>query len=423
MSDTSKLILDDQTVELPNIIGTENERAVDIRKLRGQTGVIAYDEGFRSTGSCQSEITFINGEEGILRYRGIPIEQLAENSNFIETAWLVIFGQIPTTDELTKFKRLIASHADIDPRMDQAIASMSGGHPMAIFSAMLNGISCYHPDMNTRENDQAFLNAAAMLIAKGPSIAASIHKHAQGPNDTVTPNPKAGYCENFLHMMFSGSKQDYKPHTDEIHALSMLLLLHADHEQNCSTSTVRMVGSSEANLFASCAAGVGALWGPLHGGANLAVLEQLNEIHQSKKSVADYLEELKQNKGKLFGFGHAVYKNFDPRARILKRAADKVLSIHQQDDALLDIARQLEEAALKDDYFVQRKLYPNVDFYSGIIMRAMGIPQDMFTVIFAIGRMAGWIAHYREVWQGAGRIYRPRQVYVGPTARDYQKNG
>ena len=418
MSDKSKLTLDGSEIDLPNVVGSEGERAVDIAKLRAKTGTITLDEGYRNTGSCRSAITFINGEEGILRYRGIPIEQMAAQSNFIETAWLLIYGELPSIDQLGHFSSLLTEHEMVHEGLRHAFEGTAPGHPMAILSAMINAMSCYHPNVLEVEDETSFLSAAARLMSKVRTIAAASYKTSIG-EPIMYPDPKLTYCENFLHMMFSLPNRRHQPDPEVVHALNMILLLHADHEQNCSTSTVRMVASSGANLFASCSAGVCALWGPLHGGANIAVLKQLNEIHDSGIGVPQYLENLKKNKGKLFGFGHAVYKNFDPRARILKKHADQVLGKLKVKDSLLDIARELEETALSDSYFVDRKLYPNVDFYSGIIMRAMGIPRNMFTVMFAIGRMAGWIANFKEVRDGNGRIYRPRQVYVGPNQRDY----
>jgi len=415
---TAKLELPDQTVELPVVVGSENEYALDISELRAQTGYITLDGGYRNTGSCESKITFIDGEKGILRYRGIPIEQVAENLTFVETAWLLIYGELPDDQQLDRFRAKLYEHQMIHEGLRQAFQSFpTSGHPMAILSAMINTLSCYHPNLLKMEDDQDFEEAAARLLSKVRTVAAAAYRTSRGM-PIIYPDPELGYCANFLHMMFSLPNKRAEIDKDVVDALNLLLLLHADHEQNCSTSTVRMVASSGANLFASCSAGVCALWGPLHGGANVAVLNQLNEIHQSGIDVGEYLESLKQTKGRLFGFGHAVYKNFDPRARLIKSSADKVLAKLGVNDPLLDIARRLEEQALSDDYFVSRNLYPNVDFYSGIIMRAMGIPLNMFTVMFAIGRMPGWIANYKEVHDSSSRIYRPRQVYQGSNARD-----
>ncbi|QQE13964.1 citrate synthase [Planctomycetota bacterium] len=420
MSDSAKISLPDgQIFEAPVNIGTEQEKSIDITKLRGQTGYITLDPGYRNTGSVASNITFIDGEKGILRYRGIPIEQLAEKSTFIETAQLLIYGELPTKDQIARFRELLTMEQNIHEGLRNSFDGFpANGHPMAILSAMINAVSCYHPDIMEMEDEFSFEKAAARLMAKVRTVAAAAYKTSIG-HRIMYPRPDLSYCANFLHMMFSIPHMEYCPDPDVVQALNQILLLHADHEQNCSTSTVRMVGSSGANLFASCAAGVCALWGPLHGGANVAVLKQLSEIQRSGVNVSDYVENVKQTKGKLFGFGHGVYKNFDPRAKILKASADKVLAKLGVNDPLLDIARRLEEAALSDDYFISRKLYPNVDFYSGIIMRAMGIPVNMFTVMFAIGRMPGWIANWKEVQDQKSSIYRPRQLFTGPAVREY----
>jgi len=417
-SDTAKLSLGDQEIELPIVVGTEGERSVDISRLRADTGHITLDPGYRNTGSCTSDITFINGEKGVLRYRGYPIEQVAEKLSFVQAAWLVIHGEVPTESERDHFRRLLTDHAPIHEGMRQAFDGFPAtAHPMAILSAMINTLYCYQPEVMDPTDGEAFVDASARLLSKIRTIAAASYKVSRG-QPIMYPRYDLKYCENFMHMMFSQPNKYIEPDPDIDRALNLILILHADHEQNCSTATVRMVGSSGANMFASCAAGVCALWGPLHGGANVAVLNQLNEIHKSGMSPAEYVEHIKTTKGKLYGFGHAVYKNFDPRAKILKIAADKVLAKSGRDDPLLDIARALEEAALSDDYFVERNLYPNVDFYSGIIMRAIGIPTNMFTVMFAIGRMPGWIANYKEVHETGSRIYRPRQVYTGPGVRE-----
>jgi citrate synthase len=416
---TAKLILPGNTVDLPILVGTEDEHAIDVSDLRDQSGYITLDDGYRNTGSCKSAITFIDGEKGILRYRGIPIQQLAAHSTFIETAWLVIYGELPNKAQAARFSALLTQHEMVHEGLRQMFDGFpSTGHPMAILSAMINAVSCYHPDIMELEDESTFESAAARLLSKVRTIAAASYKTSIG-QPIIYPNPDFLYCANFLHMMFSTPYKPYEPDPDVVEALNLILILHADHEQNCSTSTVRMVGSSGANLFASCSAGVCALWGPLHGGANVAVIQQLREIHKSGVDVKTYIDNLKKNKGKLFGFGHGVYKNYDPRADILKQSADKVLSKLGVSDPLLGIARRLEEAALSDSYFKDRKLYPNVDFYSGIIMRAMGIPVNMFTVMFAIGRMPGWIANWKEVRDTKSKIYRPRQVYVGPPERDY----
>ena len=416
---TAKLDLGDKTVELPIVVGSENEYAVDVTKLRAETGYITYDEGYRNTGSCQSAITYIDPDNGILRYRGYPIEDIAANCSFVETAQLLIYGELPTKQQKAEFSRLLTEHAMLHEGLRQSFESFpSRAHPMAILSAMINAVSCYHPDVMEMEDEQTFHTAAARLMSKVRTIAAASYKTSIG-QPIRYPDPSLSYCANFLHMMFSLPHKPHVPDEDAVRALNLILILHADHEQNCSTSTVRTVGSSRANMFASCSAGVCALWGPLHGGANVAILGQLVEMHKSGMSVDHFIEQVKEKKYRLFGFGHPIYKSYDPRATILKKASDSVLSKLGVSDPLLDLARRLEEVALSDDYFVSRQLYPNVDFYSGIILRAMGIPVNMFTVMFAIGRMPGWIAHWKEVRDSDSRIYRPRQVYQGPTERDY----
>ena len=422
MTQTAELRLPDQTVELPIVVGTEGEKAVDIGKLRSASGFITLDPAYGNTGSCTSDICFIDGEQGILRYRGYPIEQLAEHSSFVETAYLLIWGELPNRQQLAGWSQLLTRHAPLHEGLRVMFEGIPPqGNPMATLSAMINACSCYHPELSSLASEETFATAAAKLISKVRTIAAFTYKKSVG-QPVRYPDPALDYCSNFLHMMFSVPYRRYEADPDVVRALNMILILHADHEQNCSTSTVRMVGSSKANLFASCAAGVCALWGPLHGGANVAVLEMLEEIRASGVNIQDYMGKVKDKKSgaKLMGFGHRVYKNFDPRATILKKSADKVLAKLGVDDPLLDIARQLEEVALNDSYFVERKLYPNVDFYSGIIMRAMGIPINMFTVMFAIGRMPGWIAHWYEVFKDPNsRINRPRQIYTGQTKRDF----
>jgi citrate synthase len=425
MPETATLQLQGKTYNLPVVIGSEGEVAVDIAKLRAESGAITLDDGYGNTGSCKSAITFIDGEKGILRYRGIPIEQIAEHSTFAETAWLLIYGELPTADQLQCWSNLLTKHEMLHEGLYKHYDGFpSQSHPMAILSAMVNAASCYNPDVIKMESPETFQSAAARLLSKQRTIAAAAYKASIG-QPLVYPKPHLDYCSNFLHMMFSIPFKEYEPDPDIVDALQLILVLHADHEQNCSTSTVRMVASSGANLFASCAAGVCALWGPLHGGANAAVIEMLEFIHQSGMSVRDYVAKVKDKSSniKLMGFGHRVYKNYDPRAKIIKQAADRVLNKLKIHDPMLDLARALEEAALGDDYFKEKKLYPNVDFYSGIIMRAIGIPVNMFTVMFAIGRMPGWIANWKEVWEGQSRIYRPRQVYVGPTLREYVSIG
>ena len=420
MTQHAKLDLGDKSIDLPILVGTENEHAVDISELRKETGYITLDDGFGNTGSCQSDITFINGEKGILRYRGIPIEQLAEHSSFVETAWLLIWGELPTAEQKANFSELLTEHQYLHEGMRNAFDGFpAAGHPMAILSAMINTVSCYNTDVLEMEDERLLENAAARLLSKVRTIAAAAYRAATG-KALIYPKAKLKYCENFLHMMFSEPYDSIPIDPELVRALDLFLILHADHEQNCSTSTVRMVGSSGANMFASCAAGVCALWGWRHGGANVAVLRMLSKIHDQNITYREYMEKVKKKEVLLMGFGHRVYKNFDPRARILKEQADIILKKLGVSDPLLDLARGLEEVALEDEYFKERNLYPNVDFYSGIILRALGIPVDMFTVMFAIGRMPGWIANWREVHNDPNtRIYRPRQVYQGSNARDY----
>jgi citrate synthase len=417
------LTIGDQRYELPLIEGTEGERAIDIGKLRDQSGCITFDPSFSNTGACKSAITFIDGDRSILRYRGIPIEQFKDNPNFIEAAWLLIFGHLPTHAELVRFSGKLTDNAHLHEGMRHHFEGFPvDAPPMAMLSAMINTMACFHSDLFTFEDDNAFEEAAARLISKVRTIAAYSYRRSRGL-PFVYPDPRLRYCANLLHMMFSMPYDQYILDPEIEDALNLIFILHADHEQNCSTSTVRMVGSSKANVFASCAAGVCALWGNLHGGANVAVIEMLEAIRKGGMSVDDCLRAAKDkgNPFKLMGFGHRIYKNHDPRARILKDSANVVLDKLKRKDPLLDIARRLEEAALKDPYFIERKLYPNVDFYSGIIMRAMGIPENMFTVMFAIGRLPGWIAHWKEQHDDqANRIARPRQLYTGPTLSQYK---
>ncbi|MBK9120369.1 MAG: citrate synthase [Phycisphaerales bacterium] len=406
---------------LPVVVGTENERAVDITKLRSESGLITLDDGYGNTGSCESSITFIDGEQGILRYRGYPIEELAEHSTFPETAYLLIFGELPTAGQLEDFKRRLIEHQFIHENMRHHFEGFpSTAAPMAILSAMINTLGCFEPTLTQPSDDVHFIDASARLLSKVRAIAAWSYRKAHGLPLNY-PRADLSYTANFLHMMFCMPNLPCQPAPELVRALDQIFILHADHEQNCSTSTVRMVGSSRANLYASVAAGVCALWGPLHGGANMAVISMLEKIRASGTSLADFVEKVKTDPNtRLMGFGHRVYKNFDPRAKLIKEACDNVLQALGINDPLLDIAMQLEEVALKDAYFVERKLYPNVDFYSGIIMRAARIPVDMFPVLFAIGRLPGWIANWREVHMNPkARIYRPRQVYTGPTQRPY----
>ena len=418
MTDTAKLTVGDQTIELPIIVGSENEHAIDISKLRAQTGYITLDEGYGNTGACQSAITYIDGDKGILRYRGIPIEDLAENSSFIEVAYLLIWGHLPSAAQLEEFSQLMTKHSFLREQLHHHFEAFPpGAPPMAVLSAALNSMACYYPELLEAEDIDIFQEGAARIVSKMRSIAAYSFKHDMG-HALVYPHPDKNFSANFLHMMFSEPYKEYEPDPALVRALDVLLLLHADHEQNCSTSTVRMVGSSGANLFASVAAGVSALWGPLHGGANVAVVEMLETIEREGLSVKDYVQQVKDKKAgiRLMGFGHRVYKNFDPRAKIIKQQAEAVLKKINRDDPLLAIAEELEGAALEEDYFKERRLYPNVDFYSGVILRALGIPTAMYTVMFAIGRMPGWIAQWFEGrFLTKGRIQRPRQIYTGPT--------
>jgi citrate synthase len=413
---SAKLIVDGKEFDLPMIAGSENEQAIDATKLRDLTGCVTLDPGYGNTGSCLSAITFIDGEKGILRYRGYPIEDLAAKASFLDTAYLLIYGELPNKVEKANWTSEITNHTLIHEDMKKFFEGFPGNaHPMAILGAMFASLSTYYPDDKSANTD---LNIRR-LIAKAPTIAAFAHKKSVG-QPFVYPRNDLEYSANFINMMFSVPAQRYEINAAVAEALNLLLILHADHEQNCSTSTVRMVGSSNANIFASMAAGVSALWGPLHGGANQEVIEMLEGIKNSggdaKKAVA--MAKDKASGFRLMGFGHRVYKNFDPRAKILKKAADRVLNDLGVKDPLLDIAKGLEELALADPYFVERKLYPNVDFYSGIIYRAMGIPTDMFTVMFALGRLPGWIAQWKELRDDAKtRIYRPRQIYTGKTLR------
>jgi citrate synthase len=422
MSSKAKIELDGKVYEFPTVIGTEQERAIDISTLRSATGYITLDDGYSNTGSCRSAITFIDGERGILRYRGIPIEELAEKSSFVETAYLLIYGHLPRREELRRFSELLTQNALLHEDMKHHFEAFPpNAHPMAILSAMINASSCFYPGLMGAANRERFDVHAARLISQVRTIAAFSYRKSRGL-PIIYPNPNYKYTANFLHMMFSDPFQDYQLKPEVVRALDLIFLLHADHEQNCSTSTVRMVASSQANLFASASAGVCALWGPLHGGANQAVIEMLEDIHRAGDDGRRFIEAAKDKTSgkKLMGFGHRVYKNFDPRAQIIKQACDKLFSVLHLSDPLLDIARRLEETALQDPYFVERKLYPNVDFYSGIMMRAIGIPAEMFPVIFAIGRMPGWIANFKEILdEPKTRIYRPRQVYVGPPLNHY----
>jgi citrate synthase len=421
MTHTCRIELDGSTYDLPVVEGSEHELGIDISRLRDRTGYITLDDGYGNTGSCTSAVTYIDGDKGILRYRGIPIEEFAANSSFVETAWLVIFGSLPTPEDRDRFSGLLTENSRLPNSMLKHFdAFPPNANPMAILSAMINTLSCHEPQGEI--TDAAALEAAAArLMSKVRTIAAASYRASVG-EPLVYPRYDYKYAENFLHMMFSQPYKDYEPTAEAARALNLFLLLHADHEQNCSTATVRMVASSQANMFASCAAGVCALWGPLHGGANVAVIEMLENLRESGMKVSEYVDQVKRKDArlKLMGFGHRVYKSFDPRSNILKRAADELLNLMNMHDPLLDLAQELADAALSDEYFIERKLYPNVDFYSGIILRALGIPLDMFTVMFAIGRMPGWIANWKEIHDDPStRIYRPRQIYVGNTLTEF----
>ncbi len=424
MSEKALLNLNGQNFELPVIVGSEGEKAVDCRKLRTDSGgYTTFDEGYGNTGSCRSKITFIDGDKGILRYRGYPIEDLAKNSSFVETAYLVIKGELPTADEQAAFSTRLREQSNVHERMLHLFEGYPrDAHPMAILSAMVNSLACYDPHLATNDHNRDLENfdeAAAIALSKVRTIAAAAYRMSRGL-PVIYPDKSLRYCENFLHMMFSEPYERYRASETVARAMNLIFLLHADHEQNCSTSTVRMVASSGANLFASTSAGISALWGPLHGGANMAVIQMLESIHAEGDDGSRFIEAAKSGKARLMGFGHRVYKNYDPRAKIIGRACEELLENMGLEDSLLDIARHLERAALKDSYFLERKLYPNVDFYSGIMMRAIGIPLNMFTVMFSIGRMPGWIANWHEVASDQkGKIYRPRQVYDGAVERGY----
>ncbi|WP_164102371.1 citrate synthase [Candidatus Laterigemmans baculatus] len=421
-TDTAKLSIGDTVLELPVITGTENESALDISKLRAKTGVITLDEGFVNTGSTTSAITFLNGEEGILRYRGYPIETIAQNCDFIEMSYLLLYGELPTASELRTFREGIRQHTMIHEEMKSFYNGFPrDAHPMAILSSVVGALSTFYQDSLDPNDPEQVTISIYRLLAKLPTIAAYSYKKSIG-QPFMYPRNDLDYTSNFLHLMFATPAGPYEIDPDFAEALNLLLIVHADHEQNCSTSTVRMVGSSDANLFACISAGISALWGPLHGGANEACVNMLQQIADDGGDVDKYVNMAKDktNGFRLMGFGHRVYKNYDPRALIIKKACDKLLAKLQLDDPLFEVAQKLEEVALRDPYFVERKLYPNVDFYSGVIYRALGIPVQMFTVLFAIGRLPGWLAHWVEMHNSPSkRIGRPRQIYVGPTEREW----
>ena len=421
MAGTAEIILDGKSYHYPTIEGTEGERAIDIAKLRDETGYITIDSGYKNTGATKSAITFLDGELGILHYRGYSIEDLAEKANFLEVAYLLIYGELPTTEQYNKFEYDIRTHTIVNEDMRRIFNGFPvNAHPMGVMSSLISAMSGFYPDSYDEKAPDRTETHIIRLLAKFPTLATWCYKKSHG-HPINYPKNSLDYCSNFLQMMFSLPVEEY--HVDPVvsAALNKLLILHADHEQNCSTSTVRLVGSSKANLYSSISAGISALWGPLHGGANQEVIEMLEEIKADGGDVMKFVNKAKdKNSGfRLMGFGHRVYKNFDPRAKIIKKAADDILTKLGVNDPVLEIAKGLEEAALHDDYFVSRKLYPNVDFYSGIIYRALGIPTNMFTVMFALGRLPGWIGQWKEMRANKEPIGRPRQIYTGATSRPF----
>jgi len=420
MSDLVKLTYQDQTFEFPLIEGSENEVGIDIKTLRAKTGLITFDPGYKNTGSCKSSITFLDGEEGILRYRGYSIEDLCEKASFIDVAFLLIFGELPTKKELELFNKEIRQDSIVDEDLKSILKSFpKAAHPMGVLSSLTSALIAFNPNSVDVDSDQDMREAIIMLMAKFPILVSWTHRKVKGLPLNYA-NTSLSYVENIAHMMFKRPHQDFTASPVLVNALNKLLILHADHEQNCSTSTVRIVGSSHAGLFASVSAGISALWGPLHGGANQAVIEMLEAIKADGGDTKKYMAKAKDKNDpfRLMGFGHRVYKNFDPRARIIKKAADEVLQELEITDPILQIAKDLEQEALNDQYFIDRKLYPNVDFYSGIIYRALGIPTEMFTVMFALGRLPGWIAQWLEMRKNNEPIGRPRQIYDGKTHRN-----
>ena len=422
MAESAKLSVNGVDLDLAVTVGSEGERGLDISKLRDKTGIVTLDPAFMNTASTESAITYLDGEKGILRYRGIPIDQLGEKSSFVETSYLLIYGHLPTADELAKFQTGLTRHSMIHEDMKRFFDGYPHtAHPMAILSSMVTSLSSFYPQALNAKADEFRDITITRLMAKLATIAAFSYKKSIG-HPFVYPKNDLDYCSNFLRMMFSVPAEDYVVNPVAVKALNLLLILHADHEQNCSTSTVRIVGSAQTNLFASISAGICALWGPLHGGANQEVVEMLTDIRLKGLTAKQFVDQVKDKKSgvKLMGFGHRVYKNFDPRAKIIKKACDDVLLSLGVKDPMLDLAKELEETALSDPYFVERKLYPNVDFYSGIIYRSLGIPTQMFTVMFALGRLPGWIAHWKEMIEApATKISRPRQIYTGPKENSY----
>jgi len=422
MSEIAKIELDGTIYELPVIVGSENEKAIDISKLRELTGYITLDTGYKNTGATKSSITFLDGELGILHYRGYSIEQLAEKASFPEVAYLLIYGELPSQTELNDFESSIKKHTLVHEDMKQFFeAYPAQAHPMGVLSAMISSLATFYPEsLDPNRSTEAKNLTVHRLLAKLPTLAAWAYKNSMR-HKFMYPRNNYNYCENFLHMMFAMPTEDYHVDPIIVSALNKLLILHADHEQNCSTSTVRIVGSSQANLYSTVSAGISALWGPLHGGANQEVIEMLEQIHNDGGNVDKWVLKAKDKEDsfRLMGFGHRVYKNFDPRANIIKKACDDVLQKLGVNDPLLAIAKKLEKVALEDEYFKSRNLYPNVDFYSGIIYKAIGIPTEMFTVMFALGRLPGWIAQWKEMTENKESIGRPRQIYIGKTSREY----
>lgn len=424
MSKIATLEVDGKKIELPVITGSENESAIDINRLRDLTGIITLDPGYKNSGSCKSEITFLDGELGILRYRGYSIEDLAEKANFLEVSYLLIFGELPTAQELEQFENGIKKHTLVNEEMKNIIDGFpKTAHPMGVLSALTSALTAFNPKAVNVDNEKEMYEAICKTMGKFLVIATWTYRKSMGYPLNYYDNTQ-GYVENFMQLMFKLPTGPYAANPVIVDALDKLFILHADHEQNCSTSTVRMVGSSHAGLFASISAGVSALWGPLHGGANQAVLEMLEDINKDGGDTDKFLAKAKDKNDpfRLMGFGHRVYKNFDPRAKIIKKAAKEVLETLGVEDPILEIAKKLEAAALEDEYFKSRNLYPNVDFYSGIIYRALGIPTDMFTVMFAIGRLPGWIAQWKEMRENKEPIGRPRQIYTGHPLRDFKSN-
>jgi len=422
MEQKVQIIIDGKTHECPLVIGTEGERAIDISRLRAETGLITFDPGYPNTGSCKSAITFMDGEKGILRYRGIPIEQLAENASFVETAYLLINGELPTREQLTRFSVLLNDHSLIHEDMRHFFANYPrGAHPMGILSSMVNALRAFYPQIPERSEMEEVNITVTRLISKVRTLAAMSYRISRG-HMVVYPKPELTYAANFLNMMFDSPVRPYVIDQDLVHALNIFWILHADHEQNCSTAAIRLVGSAKVNLYAAISAGICALWGPLHGGANQSVIEMLTEIYESGGDVKPFIKRArdKNDPFRLMGFGHRIYKTYDPRAIIMKKWCYKILEKLNVSDPLLDLGMKLEEAARQDSYFIDHNLYPNVDFYSGVVLRALGIPLNMFTVMFAIGRLPGWIAQWKESIEDPDwKLQRPRQVYTGLQERDY----